>query len=124
MEHITSYQWMNEAKKLSDININTNTLLSAILRSKLIEDFYNCSQTEELCKNLISKCGYMLVFVKNQTEEICKLAVQQDGYALQFVNNQTEEICKLAVQRNKYALEYVKNQTEEICKIAVQNNYD
>ena len=74
MESITGQQWYNEYCKLNNKSIDT--LFKTISNSKLIEEFYNCQQTDELCKNIISKCGLMLIFIKNQTEKICKLVVQ------------------------------------------------
>ena len=55
MENITIKQWYHEFIKLNYNSIET--LFETISNSKLIEEFYNCNQTEELCKNIVSKCG-------------------------------------------------------------------
>ena len=102
MEHITDEQWNDEFNELNNKSIDT--LFKTISNSKLIEEFYNCNQTEKLCKHVVSKCGLMLIFIKNQTEEICKFAVQRNIYALQYVKEQTDELCKLAVQKHSKAL--------------------
>jgi hypothetical protein len=76
----------------------------------------------DFCKTIVSRCGSIIIYVRDQNDEVCNIAIMQNGYAIFFVKDQSDEMCKTAVSQHGCALRYVKDQTEELCKIAVAQN--
>lgn len=119
----------------SEITIdNEGKLRSNKLHFKSKEYFWSDPKYYNLCKEIVSINGEMLVnvnmtkYTEKQKKDICECAVNNNEWAIRFVNDKISnyyDLCKIAVGKHWHTISKISQAfiTDEIFEIAV-NKYE